>query len=398
MTNERVPHSLQTSSEPGAADFIDPGSPDEIAAIHVDRARTELRHGRPIAVLRAESEHEPVGSEVLLAASVETLSPSRIRSLARNGRSLRLLLTAERIAALGLGPVDGPMSYRVPRGVNVEQLQLLAAAAPGGGDVSLLGDPRAATSTMRAALLLIKRAQLTPSLVVTELPAAELPRLQEEQVLHLAASDAERLGITRAAMLRRISDAHVPIAASENTTLVLFREIDGDSEHVAIIIGQPDLSAPVPVRLHSSCLTGDLLGSLRCDCGDQLRSAIDHLSEAGGVLLYLSQEGRGTGLANKLRAYRLQDGGLDTLQADRYLGFRDDERDFSLAGAMLKALGIARVNLLTNNPRKIEVLKKAGIDVVERVPLLAPLNSYNERYVRTKHEFAGHLGREDEQA
>ena len=116
-----------------------------------------------------------------------------------------------------------------------------------------------------------------------------------------------------------------------------------------------------------------------------------------GVLLYLSQEGRGTGLANKLRAYRLQDSGLDTLQADRYLGFRDDERDFSLAGAMLKALGVERVNLLTNNPRKIEALRKAGIEVAERVPLLAPLNSHNERYVRTKHQFAGHLGREDEQ-
>jgi GTP cyclohydrolase II len=290
------------------------------------------------------------------------------------------------------------MSFRVPRGVTVEQLQLLAAAAPGGGDHALLGDAHPATSQMLAALALIKRARLTPSLLVTELPLADLSRLEEEQVLRLSVTDLSHAGPTRAAMLRRISDAHVPIAAREDCTLVLFREVEGDDEHVAIIVGQPDLTQPVPVRLHSSCLTGDLLGSLRCDCGDQLQSAIERLAESSGVLLYLAQEGRGTGLANKLRAYRLQDGGLDTLEADRYLGFRDDERDFTIAAAMLEALKIKRISLLTNNPRKIDVLRKAGIDVADRVPLLAPVNAHNARYVRTKHELAGHLGREDEQS
>nr|MBA2724328.1 GTP cyclohydrolase II RibA [Methylibium sp.] len=134
-----------------------------------------------------------------------------------------------------------------------------------------------------------------------------------------------------------------------------------------------------------------------CDCGDQLRRAIDVLAEAGGVLLYLAQEGRGTGLANKLRAYRLQDGGLDTIDADRHLGFSADERDFQAAVAMLEALGIARIRLLTNNPAKIASMRRGGIDVVDRLPLIAPINPHNSRYIRTKHDRAGHLETEDEQ-
>jgi GTP cyclohydrolase II len=191
--------------------------------------------------------------------------------------------------------------------------------------------------------------------------------------------------------LIRVSDAHMPIAASDDCTLVLFREPRADAEHVAIVVGKPDLSQPVPVRIHSACLTGDLLGSRRCDCGDQLRLGITRLTKAGGVLLYLSQEGRGTGLANKLRAYRLQDAGLDTIDADRYLGFCADERDFGPAVAMLRQLGISRIRLLTNNPHKIDFLRRAGLTVADRVALLAPVNPSNARYVKTKHERAGHF-------
>jgi GTP cyclohydrolase II len=171
----------------------------------------------------------------------------------------------------------------------------------------------------------------------------------------------------------------------------VFREVDGDAEHLAIVIGQPAAGSAVPVRLHSACLTGDLLNSLRCDCGPQLQRAMAQLCETGGVLLYLAQEGRGTGLANKLRAYRLQDAGLDTLQADRYLGFREDERDFAAAAAMLQALGHTRIRLLTNNPQKIDALRQAGIEVVGRLPLHGPVNDHNLRYLQTKQR-AGHLG------
>ena len=156
------------------------------------------------------------------------------------------------------------------------------------------------------------------------------------------------------------------------------------------MIGTP--KAAVSVRLHSACLTGDLLGSLRCDCGEQLRNAVDQLATVGGgVLLYLAQEGRGIGLANKLRAYELQDAGLDTIEADRHLGFSADERSYAAAASMLRHLGMTRIQLLTNNLEKIEALEAEGIEVVAGHRLLGTVNRHNARYVHAKRERAGHL-------
>ncbi|MBA3625532.1 MAG: GTP cyclohydrolase II [Methylibium sp.] len=367
-------------------------SSDDLVAIRFDRARTELRHGRAIVVMTADPQ-----APVLLVAAIETLSMARLRWLNLSGAEPRLLLSAERLHALGWRDASTARSLHVAGPVTVELLQTLAAVSAGPADPGKLADPQIASPSMEAALGLAKRARLTPALWVAELPAARLAALEAAQVLPIAATDVAHMRRDGQPQLLRVSDAHVPIAAHEDCTLVLFRELDGDAEHVAVIVGQPDLSQPVRVRLHSSCLTGDLLGSLRCDCGDQLRRAIDVLAEAGGVLLYLAQEGRGTGLANKLRAYRLQDGGLDTIDADRHLGFSADERDFQAAVAMLEALGIARIRLLTNNPAKIASMRRGGIDVVDRLPLIAPINPHNSRYIRTKHERAGHLETEDEQ-
>ncbi|GIX25994.1 MAG: GTP cyclohydrolase-2 [Caldimonas sp.] len=373
----------------------------ERAAIRVDRAQTELKHGRVLA-LRSDA------GSVLLAATIETLSPPRLAWLTGLGMPLRLLFTAERAAALGLG-VAGSVSLPLPAGASVEQLQALGAvtlefdtagrvrlpsAAP---DRASLGTPQPATAVMLAALTLAKRARLIPALVVVDIGAVGDEVLEAAQLEVVSEAEVRQVSEQGHLSLRRVSDAHVPIDAHDDCTLVLFRELNGDAEHVAIIVGQPDRSQPVPVRLHSSCLTGDLLGSLRCDCGDQLQRAIAHLAERGGVLLYLAQEGRGTGLGSKLRAYRLQDSGLDTIDADHYLGFRADERDFQAAVAMLKALDITRIQLLTNNPRKIEALRRGGIDVVDRIALHAPPTVHNARYLATKRERAGHIKPEDEQ-
>ena len=212
----------------------------------------------------------------------------------------------------------------------------------------------------------------------------------------------------RPAHLEEISDAPVPLerivdgpsgahalgTAPIGSRFVVFREKNTDFEHVAVIVGDPDFngSDPVRVRLHSSCLTGDLFGSLRCDCGDQLRGTVQRLArEGGGIILYLSQEGRGIGIANKLRAYRLQDAGQDTLDANQSLGFRMDERHFEVAATMLKSLGCTRIQLLTNNPAKIESLRAAGIDVVEREPVKGEVNPHNQQYLVTKMKRAGHL-------
>ncbi|HKS88585.1 MAG TPA: GTP cyclohydrolase II, partial [Stellaceae bacterium] len=195
-----------------------------------------------------------------------------------------------------------------------------------------------------------------------------------------------------AAGLTRVAEARVPLADAEDARLVAFRPGDGGSEHLAILIGAPDPEAPVLVRLHSSCFTGDVLSSLRCDCGEQLRGAIAAIAEAGGgALLYLAQEGRGIGLVNKLRAYQLQDAGFDTLDANEQLGFDADERVYLPAAEMLRQLGFRTVRLLTNNPDKVAALERYGIRVVERVPHVFPANGHNERYLRTKATRSGHL-------
>jgi GTP cyclohydrolase II len=172
-------------------------------------------------------------------------------------------------------------------------------------------------------------------------------------------------------------------------TLRRFRDAIGTTPS-ALIVGRPEFEQPVLVRLHSACLTGDVFGSRRCDCGDQFKLALARLSKAGGIVLYLKQEGRGLGLANKMRAYALQDLGLDTIDADMALGFEDDERDYRTAARMLQLLGCRRVVLMTNNPGKLEALSRAGIEIYGRVPLEAPITAENYRYLATKASRAGH--------
>lgn len=190
--------------------------------------------------------------------------------------------------------------------------------------------------------------------------------------------------------LERIASAHLPTAEA-TFAMTVFRDVEG-KEHMVIALG--DLKAePAPlVRMHSECLTGDALGSLRCDCGPQLKEAMRRIAAEGrGAILYLRQEGRGIGLGNKIRAYALQDAGADTVEANHQLGFPDDARDYSLAVALLHEMGVCRLRLLTNNPRKVASLEKDGISVVDRVPLRVGENAHNAGYLETKRQRLGHL-------
>lgn len=364
-------------------------APDPVAqaraAVRADRARTELRHGRAVVLL------EPGGPEpALLAAAIETLDAVRWSALQARADGWRLLLSRERLQAIGWEVGPAPQLMALAGEMTLETLQAFAAVASDMmADGERLGVSRQGGAAPRAALRLAAGARLTPALVVAEPNADALAALVRDEILCLAPGDVSAPVPRRVPLLRRLSEAPVPLAAREDCRLVVFGEPDGDAEHVAVLIGRPDPSRPVPVRLHSSCLTGDLLGSLRCDCGGQLRAAIDQLAVTGGVLLYLAQEGRGIGLINKLRAYRLQDTGLDTFEADRQLGFAGEQRDFGVAAAMLQALGLVRVQLFTNNPHKIDVLRRAGIEVVERVALTVPSQTHNQRYVEAKRR-AGH--------
>ena len=229
----------------------------------------------------------------------------------------------------------------------------------------------------QGALRLARRAGLLPALWV----------LQADATIGVSVDD-----LSAQTELTEVARARLPLDDVADTQIVAFRAADDGQEHVALIVGAFGGEPPL-VRLHSECLTGDVFGSLKCDCGPQLREALRLIGEAGGgVLLYLRQEGRGIGLANKLRAYALQDRGLDTVEANLRLGFADDEREYAVAAAILRALGISSVRLLTNNPAKVAGLEAAGVAVAERVPHQMPANPHNADYLATKQKKSGHLG------
>lgn len=237
-----------------------------------------------------------------------------------------------------------------------------------------------------AAVKLAKLAGLLPAMVVGAIEAAP------EGAAAVTIDQVRAYDAAVVASLKLVTRARVPLEVSEEAEVMAFRAGSGEPEHIAIVIGDPPRDKPVLARLHSECFTGDLLGSLRCDCGTQLREALAAIARAGGgVLLYLAQEGRGIGLINKLRAYRLQDQGFDTVEANERLGFESDERLYGIAARMLALLGFKSVRLMTNNPAKVEALKGAGIDVVARVPHAFPATAHNRDYLRTKAEKSGHL-------
>ena len=303
-------------------------------------------------------------------------------------------MTARRAATLRARAYDGDLArVRVPADADLAWIRALAdpaedLARPMKGP--LMTEREGDAGLHRAALSLCKAARLLPGAVVVPVSgAAELARA--ENLTCLAGAEVLRLAAA-ASPLDQVVSARLPMSVSEAGRLHVFRPGDGAEEHYAVEIGSPDRAAPVLTRLHSACFTGDLLGSLKCDCGPQLRGALAQMGAAGaGVLLYLNQEGRGIGLANKMRAYSLQDQGFDTVEANHRLGFEDDERDFRIGAAILSEMGFSQARLLTNNPAKVAMLDRNGIAVVERVPLQVGRGVHNAHYLDTKAAKSGHL-------
>jgi GTP cyclohydrolase II len=336
-----------------------------------------LRHGWPIAL---------EGGQVLLPAETAVANEARSRQvLISAARAETLKLVNQREAAEPHAPVliYGAEAFDLPAARAIADPALdLANPLKGPFKAEALDWAEGAA----AALELARIAGILPVFLVDPVDAGEAQPFAVADVAALA--DTGRLVIAARAQL--------PVNASEDCEIVAFRSADDLREHVALVFGDPRSDRTPLVRLHSECLTGDVFGSLKCDCGPQLDAALHaaakEASKGGwGVVLYLRQEGRGIGLVNKLRAYRLQDQGFDTVDANQRLGLPDEARDFAVAARMLELLGARSVRLLTNNPAKVAALEEAGVDVAERVPHQLPENPHNARYLATKRDRAGHL-------
>ncbi len=377
-----------------------PASREPRSLLSVDRAVSELRRGRMVAVRGHEGR-----AVLMLAAEAVTdgglaalrASAQGIPALAVTGRRAMVLGAAKVPTSVILLSMDGDQSFCAS---SVVHLADPLSSADNDETANILRTVNATDtdpfSCETAAVRLTKTARLLPAALVVDITdptADDLDAWVARNDLFLVdAGDVFQYDNIAARSLSAVSEARVPLDGAENTRVVAFRPMDGGLEHLAIIIGTPSSDDAVLVRLHSECFTGDLLGSLKCDCGDQLRGAINEISTAGsGILLYLAQEGRGIGLVNKLRAYELQDRGHDTLDANEQLGFDADERVYLPAAQMLRALDHDRIRLLTNNPDKVAALSDCGIEVTERVQHAFPANKHNELYLDTKAQRSGHL-------
>jgi GTP cyclohydrolase II len=353
----------------------------------VHRAIAEARRGVPVVL---------AAPKPLIIAPAETLGAEGLRliDLLSTGPAWLLLAPSRAAAVLGRAVADSEPAIALQLARPLIDAQTLKRAADPTMEQILpefLAVPAPAAAD--AALALGKLARLLPAMVAAPVRPGWASLPAGADLLAVPAEDLLAYPKLLAASLSKVAEVAVPLDAAPDARLVAFRALDQGIEHMAILVGDPAARDAPLVRIHSECFTGDLLGSLRCDCGPQLQGAIASMAQAGdGAVLYLSQEGRGIGLINKLRAYTLQDNaGLDTLDANRALGWQADERNFHIAAAMLEALGIRRIRLLTNNPDKVAALTACGIEVVERVPHEFAPNGVNDAYLKTKALRFGHL-------
>ncbi len=346
-------------------------------AANAARAIDALRRGWPVCI---DGQVTLLAIETADSASLATFDPdSKADILISAGRAFTLKLANQIEAAVPDAPV------LVARRSWLDLAEATALADPAMDLATPMKGPFEAIhcdapDAARAALTLARHAGLLPAFFLRTGPMAGATPVSIEEIDGYEASGR----------LRIVARARLPVAAAEQCEIVAFRTPEAGLEHVALLVGSPNGQPPL-VRLHSECLTGDVLGSLKCDCGPQLDAALRLMAESGwGILLYLRQEGRGIGLINKLRAYALQDQGFDTVDANTRLGFAIDARDFSVASRMLNLLGQDRIRLLTNNPEKVARLASEGVEVIERVPHKLPPNPHNARYLDTKRDRTGH--------
>jgi GTP cyclohydrolase II len=380
-------HVLPTDQNPMTKQ--DGGAPDpEVLRLRmVHRAAADLRRGTPVIL---------IGESPLVLLSAEAAGPQGLAEFNQlaGGPPVLLLATMRAAAVLHRSVEQGTPVVALRLGKELLAPQPLRGLADPTIEELLPMQPELAPvpALAAAAVVLAKLARLLPAVLAAPLGPRAEDHARRLGLLAVPADDLMNYPTAAAVGLRQIASARVPLENAPDARIIAFRTEGAAIEHLAILVGRPEAADAPLVRIHSECFTGDLLGSLRCDCGLQLRGAIARMAEEGaGVLLYLAQEGRNIGLVNKLRAYTLQDRGLDTLDANRALGWGADERNFLIAATMLQALGLHRIRLLTNNPQKLVALAECGVEVVGREAHAFAPNGVNDYYLATKAERFGHL-------
>ena len=393
----------------------------------VEKALDELRAGRMV-ILVDDADRENEGDLVLAAQFV---TPEAINFMAKHARGLVCLsLTESQVKRLGLTMMvtDNQSTYSTAFTVSIEgahgvttgisaadrattiKVAIRSDAQPEDvvrpGHVFPLrarhGGVLVRAGQTEGSVDLARMAGLTPAGVICEVmnddgTMARMPDLEKFAAVHglhiLGVADVIQYRMQRESLVRRGAEARVPTEYGDEMRCIAYENDVDAAQHVALVKGTWDLDEPVLVRVHSKCLTGDVFGSRRCDCGPQLHRALEMIDKAGkGVLVYLDQEGRGIGLINKLKAYNLQDGGADTVEANHKLGFKADLRDYGIGAQILRDVGVRKMRLMTNNPKKVDGLKKLyGLEVVERVPIEAGHSAENDNYLQVKRDKMGHL-------
>lgn len=357
------------------------GDPREVA---VERALAEIRSGRPVVVVDGKKQLLTIAAESVDDAMLERLIEAD--NTAIDNRGAQLVLSPPRARLLGF---QGPESAVIAlAGVGAKTILEIVSDTAAHLDAQQL-EP--AEDCQIDALDLVRLSYLLPAAITVPLDTPQASAAKKEGLVQVDRAAIRHYRENVLTSLRIVSRAPVPLEEAGETEFVVFRGGEGMRDQIAVIIGKPSPDEPVYVRLHSACLTGDLFGSLKCDCGDQLRGTVRNMAElGGGILLYLDQEGRGSGIANKIRAYHLQHCGYDTFDADEILGFGIDQRRFDFAAAMLRQLGHTAIRLMTNNPAKVLALQEAGLDVVSSHPVKGRLTLQNAGYLAAKRDRAGH--------
>ena len=392
----------------------------------IEAAIEDIRQGKMV-ILVDDEDRENEGDLTLAA---EAATPENINFMAKYGRGLICLtLTAEKCDELGLRPMvrDNTSPFETAFTVSIEAKHgvttgisaadrahtIVTAAAEGASARDLVspghifplrakpGGVLVRTGQTEGSVDLARLAGLKPAGVICEImnddgTMARMPELKkfakEHGIKICTIADLVAYRLKNEILVRVVADAHLPSRFGGDWRAIAFENDVDRLDHLALVKGTIDPKKPVLVRVHSECLTGDVLGSLRCDCGEQLHHAMEMIeSEGSGVILYMRQEGRGIGLINKLKAYELQDKGRDTVEANLELGFKADLRDYGIGAQMLVSLGIRKMRLMTNNPKKLIGLQGYGIDVVERVSIEAVATKCNKNYLKTKRDKMGHL-------